>query len=91
MRHKWWRLRARETVVSALVAHLSSHEARQATEEIFDALEGEGLRIMSFKSASPVRVVGWGPIRMPGERAAWAKAELRAREMLESIEKDKDE
>lgn len=36
-----------------------------------------------------VTVIGWGPFRMPGERWAWAEAERRTREMLDSIDKDK--
>lgn len=39
----------------------------------------------------PYTVVGLGPFRLPGERRAWRNAEKRAREMLASIEKDKDD
>lgn len=92
MRRKWWRTRSREVVVKALLPHLSVHESREATEDIFDALEAKGLRIVRDHAApapAPFVSVGLGPFRLPGERRAWRQAEQRARDMLDSISEDR--
>lgn len=89
MRHKWWRLRARNVVAKALSSYLD--EPERVAEEIFDALEAKGLRIVRDRTAPgvlPWTVTGMGPFRMPGERRRWAEAEERARDMLDSISKD---
>lgn len=92
MRHKWWRTRARSIVVEALVPHMSERESRQATDEIFDALEHRGLRIVrdhAAKAPAPFGMSGLDRFRLPGERRVWRRAEQRTREMLDSIDQDR--
>lgn len=87
MRHrKWWRVRARPIVANALLPHLSIHESKVAAERVLDALEEKGLRIVRDHAApAPIsyKVIGTGLFRLPGER--------RAREMLNSVEQDRED
>ena len=93
-RRPWWKTRARPIIAGALAPHLSDHEAKEAAGAIMDALQEKGLRIVRDHKApppAPYTVVGWGPFRLPGERRAWRNAEEKTREMLDSIEQDKDD
>lgn len=91
-----WQLHAQERGWEEL-SDLEQEQLRMEAQHCVEALTSAGWAIIGRstreearklrRARSPHFVVGWGPFRLPGERRVWARAEVRAREMLDSIKK----